>query len=285
MPGAVVALESTVIAHGLPRPLNLETARACERAVRDGGAEPRTIAIAGGRVVVGADDALLERLANEDGVAKVSLRDIAPVLAGGGLGATTVAATVAIAAEAGIQVVATGGIGGVHRDAERTSDVSADLDAIARHPVCVVCSGAKLVLDLPRTLEVLETLGVPVVGFGTDELPAFYVRSSGLRLPHRVDDAASAARIGRIQLGRGAGIVIAVPVPEAQALDHAEAEREVERAVERAEAAGVSGAALTPYLLRALGEGTAGRALAANVALLEHNAAVAAAIAKEIARL
>jgi len=285
MPGAVVALESTVIAHGLPRPLNLETARACERAVRDGGAEPRTIAIAGGRVVVGADDALLERLANEDGVAKVSLRDIAPVLAGGGLGATTVAATVAIAAEAGIQVVATGGIGGVHRDAERTSDVSADLDAIARHPVCVVCSGAKLVLDLPRTLEVLETLGVPVVGFGTDELPAFYVRSSGLRLPHRVDDAASAARIGRIQLGRGAGIVIAVPVPEAQALDHAEAEREVERAVERAEAAGVSGAALTPYLLRALSEGTAGRALAANVALLEHNAAVAAAIAKEIARL
>ena len=285
MPGAVVALESTVIAHGLPRPLNLETARACERAVRDGGAEPRTIAIAGGRVVVGADDALLERLANEDGVAKVSLRDIAPVLAVGGLGATTVAATVAIAAEAGIQVVATGGIGGVHRDAERTSDVSADLDAIARHPVCVVCSGAKLVLDLARTLEVLETLGVPVVGFGTDELPAFYVRSSGLRLPHRVDDAASAARIGRIQLGRGAGIVIAVPVPEAQALDHAEAEREVERAVERAEAAGVSGAALTPYLLRALGEGTAGRALAANVALLEHNAAVAAAIAKEIARL
>lgn len=279
-----VALESTVIAHGLPRPTNLESARACERAVRDAGADPRTIAIADGRVVVGADDALLERLAGEDGVAKVSLRDIAPILASGGLGATTVAATVAIAADAGIAVTATGGIGGVHRGAERSWDVSADLGAIAAHPVCVVCSGAKLVLDLPRTLEALETLGVPVVGYGTDELPAFYVRSSGLRLAHRVDDAAAAARVARAQLARGAGMVIAVPAPEEHAMPREDAERAVGRALEQAERAGVSGAAVTPYLLRALGE-TDGRALAANVALLVHNARVAGAIAAELAAL
>jgi pseudouridylate synthase len=279
----LVALESTVISHGLPRPVNLETARACERAVREAGAEPRTIAIAGGRVVVGADAALLERLANEDGVAKASLRDIAPLLASGGLGATTVAATVAIAADAGIAVMATGGIGGVHRGAERTWDVSADLGAIAGSPVCVVCSGAKLVLDLPRTLEALETLGVPVVGFSTDELPAFYVRSSGLRLAHRVDDAATAARIARAQIARGSGLVIAVPAPEEHAMPRADAERAVERALGEAERAGVSGAAVTPYLLRALGERTEGRALAANVALLVRNATVAGEIARELA--
>ncbi|MBI2982907.1 MAG: pseudouridine-5'-phosphate glycosidase, partial [Chloroflexi bacterium] len=188
-------------------------------------------------------------------------------------------------AEAGIEVMATGGIGGVHRGADRTFDVSADLGAISRHAVCVVCSGAKLVLDLPRTLEVLETLGVPVVGFGTDELPAFYVRSSGLRLAHRADDPLTAARIARAQLARGAGIVIAVPAPDAHAMDRAEAERSVERALKQADNAGVSGAAVTPYLLRALGEGTEGRTLAANVALLEHNAAVATAIAKELVSL
>jgi pseudouridine-5'-phosphate glycosidase len=282
---AVVALESTVITHGLPRPTNLETARACERAVRDAGAVPRTIAIADGRVVVGADDALLQRLANADGVAKASLRDIAPLLASGGLGGTTVAATVTIAAEAGIPVMATGGIGGVHRGAERTFDVSADLGAIARSAVCVVCSGAKLVLDLPKTLEELETLGVPVVGFGTDELPAFYVRSSGLRLAHRVDDAASAARVAREQIRRGGGIVIAAPPPEEHAMQRADAERAVDRALEQAERAGVRGAEVTPYLLRALGEDTEGRALAANVALLMRNASVAGAIAKELVSL
>lgn len=283
MARAVVALESTVISHGLPRPTNLETALACERAVREAGAEPRTIAIAGGRVVVGADAALLGRLANEDGVAKASLRDIAPLIASGGLGATTVAATVAIAAGAGVAVMATGGIGGVHRGAERTWDVSADLGAIADHPVCVVCSGAKLVLDLPKTLEALETLGVPVVGFSTDELPAFYVRSSGLRLAHRVDDAAAAARIARAQLARGSGLVIAVPAPEEHAMPRADAERAVERALGEAERAGVSGAAVTPYLLRALGERTEGRALAANIALLVRNASVAGEIARELA--
>lgn len=282
---AVVALESTVIAHGLPRPTNLETARACEASARDVGAVPATIAVIDGHAVVGANDALLQRLANEDGVAKVSLRDLAPLLATGKLGATTVAATVAIAAEAGIEVLATGGIGGVHRGAERTFDVSADLGAIARSPVCVVCAGAKLVLDLPRTLEVLETLGVPVIGFGTDELPAFYVRSSGLRLAHRADAPADAAAIVRAQLDRGAGIVLAVPPPDAAALDRADAEREVERATQRAEAEGVTGAALTPYLLRALGELTEGRTLSANVALLRRNASIAALVAKELARI
>ena len=282
---AVVALESTVIAHGLPRPANLVTARALERIVRDAGAVPATIALADGSAVVGANDALLERLAGEDGVAKVSTRDLAPVLSAGTLGATTVAAAVEIAAEAGIEVFATGGIGGVHRGAQDTFDISADLGAIARHPVCVVCAGVKLVLDLPRTLEVLETLGVPVVGFGTDELPAFYVRSSGVKVPHRVDDAGGAARIARAQLARGCGIVVAVPVPAERALERDAVEREIGAAIDRAERAGVGGAALTPYLLRALGEMTEGRTLEANVALLENNARVAAVIARELLAL
>ena len=279
----VVALESTVIAHGLPRPMNLETARAMEAEVRGNGATPATIALADGAAVVGAGAALLARLANEDGVAKVSLRDLAPVLARRGLGATTVAATVEIAARAGIGVLATGGIGGVHRGGEHTWDESADLEAIARNPVCVVCAGAKLVLDLALTLERLETLGVPVLGYGTDELPAFYVRSSGLHLAHRVDDALAAARIVREQLARGVGVVVAVPIASIDALDPAEAEAEVARAVERAASSGISGAALTPFLLGALGEATSGRSLRANVSLLRQNARVAAQIALALA--
>jgi pseudouridine-5'-phosphate glycosidase len=280
----VVALESTVIAHGLPRPVNLQTAREMERAVRDGGAIPATIAIADGQAVVGANAALLERLATEDGVTKVSLRDLAPLLADPRrLGATTVAASVEIAARAGIEVFATGGIGGVHRGASDSFDVSADLEAIARNPVCVVCAGAKLVLDLEKTLEVLETLGVPVVGLGTDELPAFYVRSSGLRLAHRADDPAAAARIARLQLARGAGIVLAVPIPERDALPREDVEGEVRRVIGDARREDIRGAALTPYLLRALGELSEGRTLAANVALLRRNAEVAAAIARELA--
>ena len=193
----VVALESTVIAHGLPRPRNLVTAKALEAEIRALGVVPATIALHDGVAVVGAGDVLLERLANENGVAKVSIRDIAAVLAARSLGGTTVAATVEIAAAAGIQVVSTGGIGGVHRGAERSFDESADLEAIARHPVVVVSAGAKFVLDLALTLERLETLGVPVLGYGTDEFPAFYVRSSGLRLQYRVNDALGAARTSR----------------------------------------------------------------------------------------
>ena len=276
---AVVALESTVIAHGLPHPQNLQAARALEEEVRGLGSTPATIAIADGQAVVGADDALLVRLAEDTAVAKVSLRDLAPVLARRGLGATTVAATVEIAARAGITVMATGGIGGVHRGGERSFDESADLEAIAKHPVCVVCAGAKLVLDLALTLERLETLGVPVIGYGTDELPAFYVRSSGLPLAHRVDDALAAARVAREQLARGAGIVIAVPIAERDALDRREAESEVARALAAAERQGVRGAALTPFLLAKLSDATGGRSLAANLSLLRGNARIAAQIA------
>jgi pseudouridine-5'-phosphate glycosidase len=279
----VVALESTVIAHGLPHPVNLETARAMEDEVRAAGATPATIALADGAAVVGADAVLLERLATAEGVTKVSLRDLAPTLARRALGATTVAATVEIAARAGIGVLATGGIGGVHRGAQRSFDESADLGAIARNAVCVVCAGAKLVLDLELTLERLETLGVPVIGYGTDELPAFYVRSSGLRLPYRVDDALAAARIAREQLARGAGLVIAVPLAAGDALDRREAEAEVARAIEAAERSGVRGAALTPFLLGSLGEATGGRSVRANISLLRQNARVAAQIALALA--
>ena len=281
----VVALESTVIAHGLPRPSNLETAQQLERDVRDAGAVPATICLADGHAVVGAAEALLERLANEDGVAKVSTRDLAPFLArvDGGLGATTVATTAEIAARAGIEVFATGGIGGVHRGAERTMDISADLRALADHPIVVICAGAKLVLDLAKTLETLETLGIPVVGYQTDELPAFYVRSSGLPLPHRVDDPLGAARVARIQLERGAGMLICVPIPEADALPRDEIEREIDKALAAADRAGVRGAAVTPFLLSRLGEASSGRTLAANIALLRNNARVAAAIATALA--
>ena len=280
---AVVALESTVIAHGLPRPQNLVAARALEEEVRGLGSTPATIAIAEGQAVVGADDAMLTRLADDPSVSKVSLRDLAPVLARRGLGATTVAATVEIAARAGISVMATGGIGGVHRGGELSFDESADLEAIARNPVCVVCAGAKLVLDLALTLERLETLGVPVVGYGTDELPAFYVRSSGLPLAHRVDDALAAARVVREQLARGAGIVIAVPIEPSDALDRDAAEAQVRRALEAAQRQGVRGAALTPFLLGELSEATGGRSLAANLSLLGANARVAAQIALALA--
>jgi pseudouridine-5'-phosphate glycosidase len=274
----VVALESTVIAHGLPRPRNLDTAKALETEIRALGAVPATIALHDGVAVVGAGDILLERLANEN-VTKVSLRDIAPVLAARSLGATTVAATVEIAAAAGIQVLATGGIGGVHRGAEQSFDESADLETIARHPVVVVSAGAKFVLDLALTLERLETLGVPVLGYGTDEFPAFYVRSSGLRLAHRVNDALGAARIAKEQLARGAGMLLCVPVPAESALDREEVEAQVRNAISAADRDGVRGAELTPYLLRALGEATSYRALDANIALLRANAQVAARLA------
>ncbi|HEY8806062.1 MAG TPA: pseudouridine-5'-phosphate glycosidase [Candidatus Limnocylindria bacterium] len=282
----VVALESTVIAHGLPRPRNLETARLLERDVRDAGAVPATICLADGVGVVGAPDRLLERLANEDGVAKISTRDLAPFLArlpADGLGATTVATTAEIAALAGIEVFATGGVGGVHRGADRTMDVSADLLALSRHPVVVVCAGVKLVLDLAKTLEQLETLGVPVIGYETDDLPAFYVRSSGLRIPHRADDAVAAARIARVQLDRGAGMLVCVPIPEANALPREEIEREIDAALAAADDAGVRGSEVTPFLLARLGDASSGRTLDANVALLRNNARVAAAIAIALA--
>jgi len=218
-------------------------------------------------------------------ISTVAATVVAPMARCARSGATTVAATVEIAARAGIRVFATGGIGGVHRGAERTFDESADLLAIARHPVLVVCAGAKLVLDLALTLERLETLGVPVVGWRTDELPAFYARSSGLRLSHRTDDVLGAARIARAQLARGAGLILAVPIPAEDAIDPAEVGREVDAALARAAAAGISGAALTPYLLAGLGEASSGRTLRANIALLRSNARVAASVAVALASL
>ncbi len=279
--GAVVALESTVIAHGLPYPRNLETARALEQAVCAAGAVPATIGLSGGRIKVGLDDALLERFARARGVLKASRRDLAAILADGGDGATTVAGTICIAAKAGIRVFATGGIGGVHRGASVSGDVSADLVELARNPVAVVCAGAKSILDLPRTLEALETLGVPVVGYGTERFPAFFSRDSGLGLDARVDTAEEAARLMRAQwsLELAGGLVFANPPPASSALDPDDLERHLSTAMDEARGAGVTGKAVTPYLLGRLADLTGGASVGANIALLQHNAKVAAEIA------
>ena len=268
-----------MIAHGLPRPANLDAARGCEAAIRDAGAVPATIAIARGELVVGAGDDLLRALAERPDVRKVSTRDIAPALARGDLGATTVAASVEIAALAGIAVFATGGIGGVHRGAERTDDVSADLVAIARHPVVVVCAGAKLILDIPRTLERLESLGVPVVTVGSDDFPAFTVRVSGIPSPYRVNDADEAAAIARVRLAQGGGMVIALPVDARHALDPREAERALAAAEAEATRLGIGGGDVTPFLLREIAERDT-RAVRANVELLVANARFAVDVAQ-----
>ncbi|MGE4221228.1 MAG: pseudouridine-5'-phosphate glycosidase [Alphaproteobacteria bacterium] len=281
---ATVALESTVIAHGLPYPANVETTQAMLAAVRAAGAVPALIAIAEGRIRVGAGDTLLERLAAAPEVAKVSRADLAPVLAGGGLGATTVAGTMICAALAGIRVFATGGIGGVHRDAQATMDVSADLHELARTPVAVVCSGAKSILDLPATLEVLETLGVPVIGYGTDRFPAFYQQATDLPLRARADGPAEAAAMlaAQRQLGMG-GALVAVPVPAAHALPTETVETWTKLAVHEAATAGIRGGALTPYLLRRVAALSGGQTLGANRALLVNNARVAGEIAAALA--
>jgi pseudouridylate synthase len=277
----VVALESTVIAHGLPRPRNLEAARRMETAVREQGAVPATIGLLDGRLVVGLSAQEIELLANAANVAKVSSRDLANVLAAKALGATTVAGTIAVAAQAGIRVFATGGIGGVHRNAAETFDVSNDLWELARTPVAVVCSGAKVILDLPRTLEVLETLGVPLVGYGTDDFPAFYGRESGLKLHARLDTPEEAARLlaVQIELGLRSAVVICNPPPEASAISRVEIEGLVEAALGSAAKAGIKGKAVTPYLLDSMAKASGGRTLETNIALLENNARVAAHIA------
>jgi pseudouridine-5'-phosphate glycosidase len=282
---AIVALESTVIAHGLPRPRTLEAGLAMEAAVREQGATPAIIGIISGRIVIGLSPAEIQSLANSGKVAKVSLRDFAPVLASGGLGATTVAGTLAVAAEAGIRVMATGGIGGVHRRAEQTFDISADVTQLARSPLAVVCSGAKAILDLPATLEMLETAGVPVVGYRTSEFPAFYSRTSGLALEHRVDNPAEAARLVKTQreLGFNQAVVFCNPVPESAAIEESKARDWVEQALRSAAEERISGKALTPYLLDRIVRISDGRALATNVALLVDNARVAAKIALALA--
>jgi pseudouridylate synthase len=276
---AVVALESTVISHGLPRPQNLETARRLEQAVREGGAVPATVAVLGGRPRVGLDAAQLARLAEADGVRKVSRRDLPLALARGEDGATTVAGTLWIASRAGVKVFATGGIGGVHRG--QLPDVSADLPELARTPMTVVCSGAKSVLDLPATREWLETHGVPVVGYGCDEMPAFYTRRSGLPADVRADTAAGVADVvrARDRLGLEAALVVTVPVPEGFEVDEAVMEESLSEALTVAASRGVSGRELTPFLLAHMSWRSGGATLRANLALLENNARVAADIA------
>jgi pseudouridine-5'-phosphate glycosidase len=280
---AVVALESTLICHGLPRPRNLHLALAVEAAVRDAGAIPATIAILEGRIRIGLEEAAIERLARADGVVKCSPRDLPLVIAQGGLGATTVAGTIRIAAAAGVRVMATGGIGGVHRGGETSLDVSADLFELRRSGVAVVCSGAKVILDLPRTLEVLETLGVPVVGYGTDDFPAFYVRGSGLKVPCLADLEALARTVGaQAALGWPAGMVIGNPPPEALALGTAEIEQLLAQALVAAREAGIRGKDETPFLLAQLARATDGRAVALNEALVLENARLAGALAARL---
>jgi pseudouridine-5'-phosphate glycosidase len=276
---AVVALESTVISHGLPRPQNLETARRLEQAVREGGAVPATVAVLGGRLCVGLEESQLARLAEGEGVRKVSRRDLAVAVARGEDGATTVAGTLWIASRAGLKVFATGGIGGVHRG--HLTDISADLPELARTPMTVVCSGAKSVLDLPATREWLETHGVCVLGFGCDEMPAFYTRRSGLPIDARADTGEEVARVARARdaLGLEAALVVTVPVPEGFDVDEQAMEESLSEALSVAAARGVTGRELTPFLLAHMSWRSGGATLRANVALLENNARVAADIA------
>jgi pseudouridine-5'-phosphate glycosidase len=275
----VVALESTVISHGLPFPENLAIALEMEDAVAASGALPATVAILGGEITVGLSESQIEQLARRHDVHKCSRRDIPIAVAQRLDGGTTVAGTMTIAHRAGIRVFATGGIGGVHRN--HPQDVSADLLELARTPVCVVCAGAKSLLDLPRTLEVLETHSVPVVGYRTDDFPAFYTPSSDLPVTVRFDSPADVARLLRTQdaLGYTSGTLVTVPVPTAEALPRAEVETYLGQALRRADAEGISGPAVTPYLLAQIAELSQGRSVAANRALLLNNGRVAAQIA------
>ena len=287
----IVALESTLISHGLPHPQNVEVARASEAAVRAFGATPATVAVRDGRFLVGLSDADLEALATAPAgsVRKVARPSLAAALAAGGWAATTVSATMIAARAAGIDVFATGGIGGVHRGAiggsAPTFDISADLDELARTPVAVVCAGPKAILNVPLTLEYLETHGVPVVAIGQADLPGFYSRTSGVPAPAWVPDVAAAAGIVRVHLGLGlgAGILICTPVPEAAALPEADARAAVDQAIADAEAAAVTGPALTPWLLARIAELTSGASVRANTALIVHDAGVAGRLAVALA--
>ncbi|MCB6177135.1 pseudouridine-5'-phosphate glycosidase [Rhodobacter sp. Har01] len=282
----LVALESTIITHGMPWPQNVETARAVEAAVRAAGAVPATIAVMDGHIHVGLTAADLDRLGQAQDVAKLSRADLAACLASGGIGATTVAATMICARLAGIAVFATGGIGGVHRGAEDSFDISADLMELAQTPVTVVAAGAKAILDLPKTLEVLETHGVPVIAFGQDEFPAFWSRSSGLSAPLRMNSAAEVAAAHRMRgrLGLPGGQLVANPIPAEAEIPRAEITPHIEAALAEAQAAGIAAKAVTPFLLDRIFQHTAGRSLAANIALVLANSRLAAAIAAELAK-
>ncbi len=282
----LVALESTIITHGMPFPRNVETARLVEAEVRAHGAVPATIAILSGRVHIGLTDAELDGLGQARGVAKLSRADLAACLAGGGTGATTVAATMICARLAGIAVFATGGIGGVHRGAESSFDISADLTELAETAVTVVAAGAKAILDLPKTLEVLETRGVPVIAYGQDDFPAFWSRSSGLKAPLRMDSAAeiAAAHRMRTRLGLPGGQLVANPIPVSAEIPRDRIMPVVEQALAEAAAQGIAAKAVTPFLLQRIFELTGGASLEANIALVLNNARLGAAIARAMAR-
>ena len=284
----VVALESTIISHGMPYPQNVETALKVEQTIREGGAVPATIAIIGGKLKAGCTPDEIEYLGHKgQAVTKASRRDLPVLIARGEDGATTVTTTMIIAAMAGIRVFATGGIGGVHRGAEKTMDISADLEELAMTPVMVICAGAKSILDLGLTLEYLETKGVPVIGYGTDEMPAFYTRSSGFGVDYRMDDPAeiAAALNEKLRLGIAGGTLIVNPVPEEYSMDKAVIDKAIADAIEEAEKRGIKGKATTPFLLAKVKELTGGESLKANIALVYNNVALAARVAAELNRL
>ena len=283
----VVALESTIISHGMPYPKNVETALLVEQTIRDNGAVPATIAIIGGRLKAGLSHEEIEHLGKAGrAVAKASRRDLPALVARGVDGATTVATTMIIAHMAGIRVFATGGIGGVHRGAETTMDISADLEELAHTPVMVICAGAKSILDLGLTLEYLETHGVTVLGYGTEELPAFYTRRSGFRVDYRVDTPEELAAIFRtgLELGLGSGILVTNPIPEEYSMDPAVINAAIDEAVAQANALGIHGKETTPYLLAKVKELTGGDSLESNIRLVFNNAALAARTAACLTR-
>ncbi|QKI82763.1 pseudouridine-5'-phosphate glycosidase [Kroppenstedtia eburnea] len=281
----VVALESTIISHGMPYPENVNTAKEVEEIVRSRGAVPATLAILGGKVKVGLTEAELEHLAHSEEVLKVSRRDLPYVISAGKDGATTVAATMILAEWAGIDVFVTGGIGGVHREGQNTLDISADLNELSRTDVAVVCAGAKSILDIGLTLEYLETHGVPVVGVGTEEFPAFYSRRSGYPLDVSLETPEEIARLIHVKwsLGLKGGVVVANPIPEEDALDADEMDDIIRRALAKAEEQGISGKEVTPFLLDEVKRMTGGASLKANIALVKHNARVGAELAVQLA--
>lgn len=277
----IVALESTIISHGMPYPQNVQTAREVEQIIRENGAVPATIAIIDGKIKIGLSDEELEMFGNSEGVAKASRRDLAYLIATKQLGATTVAATMIAAELAGIEIFVTGGIGGVHRGAEVSMDISADLEELSQTNVGVICAGAKSILDIGLTLEYLETKGVPVIGYGTDVLPAFYTRNSEFQVNFRADDVEAVADMLRVKwdLGLQGGAVIANPIPEEHALEEEFIKQIIENALQEAEEKGIAGKEVTPFLLGKVKELTEGKSLEANIALVKNNAKVGAAIA------
>lgn len=284
----VVALESTIISHGMPYPQNVETALNVENIIRENGAVPATIAIIGGRLKAGLSHEEIEYLGKTGaGVTKASRRDLPVLVALGRDGATTVTTTMMIAGMAGISVFATGGIGGVHRGAEKTMDISADLEELAQTPVMVVCAGAKAILDLALTLEYLETKGVPVIGYGTEELPAFYTRSSGLKVDYRLDTSADLAKVFHVrrEMGIKGGMLVTNPIPEEYSMDPSVINGAIDQAVAEAEANGVHGKEMTPFLLARVKELTGGDSLDSNIQLVYNNAALAAKTAVELSKM